>query len=136
MTLSDPKQLAVESDDGPMKTARLLALVSLMVALNHAAAASDLADCDPIPTPIERVPPDWPVVESYSPVEGFAVVAFTVSESGEVHDVKLLEAGSEPSYEGFTRGFGKSAVRAISQWRYEPRQEACRSQMKLTFRIE
>jgi TonB family protein len=126
----------MKSDGEAMKTAQFFALAPLMVVLNHAAAASDLPTCDPLPTPVERIPPDWPVVESYLPVEGFAVVAFTISESGEVDDVKLVEAGSEPSYDGFTRGFGRSAVRAISQWRYEPRQQACRTDMKLTFKLE
>lgn len=119
-----------------MRNAIFLVQVSLFAAINHVAMAGALADCDPPPTPVERIPPEYPIVESPRPVKGYAVVAFTILESGIVEDVELVESGSEPSHSGFARGFGRSAERAISQWRYEPRQRACRFQQKFTFEIE
>lgn len=52
-------------------------------AINHVAIAGDLPDCYPPPTPVERVPPEFPIVESPIPINGYAVVVFTISESGE-----------------------------------------------------
>ena len=119
-----------------MQKALLFVPAFLLVVINSDAVAGDLPDCDPLPTPVERVPPEYPIVESPVPVEGFAVDAFTILESGEVNDVQLVESGSDPTSDGFTRGFGESAVRAIARWRYEPRQQACRSIQHFTFKIE
>ena len=119
-----------------MQKAIFLGQVLLIAATNHVALAGDLPDYDPAPTPVERVPPEYPVVESPIPVNGYAVVAFTISESGKVEDVELVESGAEPSRIGFARGFGQSAEKAISQWRYEPRQQACRSLQTFRFEME
>jgi len=119
-----------------MQKALFLVQVFVFAAINHVAIAGDLPDCDPVPTPVERVPPEYPVVESPRPVKGYAVVAFTISGSGNVEDVELVESGSEPSHSGFARGFGQSAQRAVSQWLYEPRQQACRSLQRITFELE
>ena len=139
MAGNDPKQpfgKSVSSDAIAMQKASFLVHLLLLVAIFNAAMASDLPDCDPHPVAVERVPPEYPIVESLYPVEGYAVVAYTILESGEVEGVELVESGSEPSHDGFVRGFGRSAVRAISQWRYERRQQACRSLQKFTFKIE
>jgi len=119
-----------------MQKAIFLVQVSLIAAISNIAIAGDLPDCDPLPTPVERVPPEYPIVESPLPVKGYAVVGFTISMSGKVVDVELVESGSEPPHSGFARGFGRSAERAISQWRYEPRQHACHALQKFTFEIE
>ena len=119
-----------------MQKATFLVHLLLLVAICNVAIASDLPDCDPLPVPVERVPPEYPIVESPLPVEGYAVVVYTILESGEVEGIELVESGSEPPHDGFARGFGRSAVRAISQWRYEPRQQACRSLQKFTFKLE
>jgi TonB family protein len=119
-----------------MQKVVFLVQVLVLVAISHVAMAGDLPDCDPPPTPVERVPPEYPTVESPIPISGYAVVAFTISQSGNVEDVKLIESDSEPSHSGFSKGFGRSAERAISQWRYAPRPKACRSKQKFTFEIE
>ena len=119
-----------------MQKAFFLIHLLLLVAICNAAMAGDLPDCDPHPVPVETVPPEYPIVESPLPVEGYAVVVYTILESGEVEGVELVESVSEPSHDGFVRGFGRSALTAISQWRYEPRQQACRSLQKFTFKLE
>ena len=119
-----------------MQKAILLAPVFLIVASNDYAIAGDLPSCSPPPAPVERVPPEYPMIESPIPISGYAMVAFTISESGKVEDVEILESVSEPTHSGFTRGFGQSAKRAISQWLYDPRQQACRSQMMFKFELE
>lgn len=119
-----------------MQKAILLASVLLIIASNDLAIAGDLPSCSPPPAPVERVPPEYPMIESPFPISGYAVVAFTISESGKVEDVEIVESGSEPTHSAFARGFGQSAERAISQWLYKPRQQACRSQMTFRFELE
>ena len=119
-----------------MRKAIFLIQVFLIATINHVAIAGDLPSCDPPPIPVEQIPPEYPIVESPIPINGYAVVAFTISVSGKVEDVELVESGAEPPHTGFSRGFGKSAERAISQWRYEPRQQACRSLQTFRFEIE
>ena len=119
-----------------MQKVKALVQVALFTAIPHVSIAGDLPDCDPSPTPTERVQPEYPIVESPVPVKGYAIVAFTISESGDVEDVQLIESGSEPPHSGFTRGFGRSAERAISHWRYQPRKQACRSVQRFQFELD
>lgn len=52
-------------------------------------------------------------------IEGYVVVAFTVSPLGHVSDPEVLES-SPPDDEAFE----KSAIEAILRWRYYPKREA------------
>lgn len=111
----------------------LIALHVLMVPCS--ASAGTLPNCGESLKPIEMVAPQYPIIESPNPVEGFAVVAFTVSIAGEVSEVELIESGSESDNKALNRGFARSALSAVSQWRYAPQNRACRSQAKLTFEL-
>lgn len=102
----------------------------------------------PTPPPVEPAPVAQPVAESRDPVlvrqvrpsypaaaarrkqEGWVEVSFTVSTSGAVSDVSVER--SQP------RGvFDRDAVRAVSQWQFEPALDNGKAvSRKLTRRIE
>ena len=60
------------------------------------------------------VPPSYPVRMASRGIEGYVVVAFSVSASGTVFDPYVVEA--EPN-----NGFNKAALEAIKRFKYQPR---------------
>lgn len=64
-------------------------------------------------TPIYRAEAEYPIRELQRGREGFVVVAFDVNEGGMTENIRVLS--SEPP-----RAFDNAAVRAVSQWRYQP----------------
>ncbi|MDN5863997.1 MAG: energy transducer TonB [Gammaproteobacteria bacterium] len=65
------------------------------------------------PIPLVRIPPQYPRRALLASKSGFVVVAFTITKSGSVTDLRVVD--SEPR--GF---FEQAALRAVSQWRYRP----------------
>ena len=64
-------------------------------------------------TLLKSVQPVYPLKAQDKKVEGWVDVEFTVSETGKVKDV-AVRAASIPGV------FGDAAVKAVSQWRYQP----------------
>ena len=64
-------------------------------------------------TPIVRVQPQYPQKAARSAIEGWVLLEYTVTPSGTVENVKVLD--SKPP-----RIFDKSAVRAVMKWRFKP----------------
>ena len=67
-------------------------------------------------TPIYRIEPKYPKNLARKRKSGYAIIEFTVSTSGFVQDPKVLQS------EG-GKGFEKSALTAMKQWRYAPKFE-------------
>ena len=90
-----------------MYRSRILAAVALSLAFAMPAQA------EPELKPIKRVEPEYPTDALRARTEGFVEMEFTVSASGAVESVSVVNA--RPS-----RTFEKAAVRAVKQWAFAP----------------
>jgi periplasmic protein TonB len=70
------------------------------------------ADGDAVP--MVRVPPQYPERAEQRGIEGRVLVEFTISKSGSVKDAKVI-AAEPPNI------FNKAAVKAVLQWKYNPK---------------
>jgi TonB family protein len=90
-------------------------VIALALALQTETPASDAAATDKTEDLqlVEVVRPTMPRAAERRSITGYVVVRYSVSEDGRVEDLEVLD--SEP------RGiFDRPALRAVSQWRYEP----------------
>lgn len=65
-------------------------------------------------TPIVRIPPEYPQRQLTTNTEGWVMVEFTITISGSVDDVRVVEAEPE-------RVFNNATIRAIQRWKYQPK---------------
>ncbi|MEA2094985.1 MAG: energy transducer TonB [Pseudomonadota bacterium] len=84
--------------------------------------------------PVSRIPPQYPYQATRRKIEGWVRVSFTVTETGTVEDVVLLE--SEPG--GI---FDRAAIRAVSRWKFKPRVVAgkpvsTRAEQRVEFKLD
>jgi TonB family protein len=63
--------------------------------------------------PLERPAPSYPVFASQDRKEGWVVVSFVVSPTGEVGQTMIEDSSGVEDFE-------RSALRAVSKWRYSP----------------
>jgi protein TonB len=75
-----------------------------------------MASADGDAVPMVRVPPQYPERAAQRGIEGRVLIEFTISKSGSVKDAKVI--AYEPS-----KIFNKAALKAVSQWKYNPRIE-------------
>jgi len=75
-----------------------------------------MASADGDAVPMVRVPPQYPERAAQRGIEGRVLVEFTISKSGSVKDPKVI--AYEPS-----KIFNKAALKAVSQWKYNPKIE-------------
>ena len=75
-----------------------------------------MASADGDAVPMVRVPPQYPEKAMQRGIEGRVLVQFTISKIGTVKDAKVIAA--EPS-----SIFNKAALKAIAQWKYNPKIE-------------
>jgi len=73
-----------------------------------------MASADGDAVPMVRVPPQYPERALQRGVEGRVLIEFTISRSGAVKDAKVI------AYEPSTI-FNKAALRAVRQWKYNPK---------------
>ncbi len=64
------------------------------------------------PRPLDVVQPNYPIELLQNPVAGEALIQLTITESGAVEDVKIVEA-SLPE-------FGEAAIAAVRLWHFSP----------------
>jgi protein TonB len=75
-----------------------------------------MASADGDAVPMVRVPPQYPERAQQRGIEGRVLLEFTISKSGSVKDAKVV--AYEPS-----KIFNKAALKAVSQWKYNPKIE-------------
>jgi protein TonB len=64
--------------------------------------------------PLVRIDPEYPPRAQQQGVEGYVIVEFTISPSGTVQDLRVVE--SKPAYV-----FDQAVLAAVRRWRYNPR---------------
>ncbi|MFY8272618.1 energy transducer TonB [Pseudoalteromonas sp. SSDWG2] len=64
-------------------------------------------------TPIVRVPPQYPTAAAREGIEGYVVLSYDISATGQVINAKVI--GAEPK-----RTFDKEALRALKKWKFSP----------------
>jgi protein TonB len=75
-----------------------------------------MASADGDAVPMVRVPPQYPERAAQRGIEGRVLIEFTISKSGSVKDAKVI--AYEPS-----KIFNKAALKAVMQWKYNPKIE-------------
>ena len=66
--------------------------------------------------PIFKIPPTYPNRAKIFRKEGSVTLEFTITKSGFVRDIKVIEANPP-------KLFNKSAIKALSKWKFKPRLE-------------
>ncbi len=81
--------------------------------------------------PLYRVEPRYPSNAQKRKIEGYVIMRFTIDEAGRPKDIEVVEA--EPS-----RIFEREAIRALKNWKYQPKVEngASVEQLGQTVRLE
>ncbi|MEZ9140421.1 MULTISPECIES: TonB family protein [unclassified Shewanella] len=64
--------------------------------------------------PVVQVSPQYPMAAARDGKEGYVIVMFDISKTGEVINAQVMEA--EPR-----RVFNRSAIQAINNWKYKPK---------------
>ncbi len=67
-------------------------------------------------TPVFRMRPVYPVRAALQNIEGFVVLKFDITETGQTDNISVIQA-RPPQI------FNSSAVRAVRKWKYKPRME-------------
>lgn len=106
----------------PNKTSKIIALASVLIVGTITANAA-LANL-PSPqaqsskvneaTPVKRVSPEYPQQAVDTNQEGFVVLQFDITETGNTDNIAVIK--SQP-----TGMFDKSATEALAKWQYKPR---------------
>lgn len=65
-------------------------------------------------TPLVRFPPEYPPRPAEKGQEGWVLVEFTITHTGEVEDLVVVDA--EPK-----KVFNRSVLRALKRWKYQPK---------------
>ena len=104
--LDEAAQVGIASAEANSAKADLDAAVAKRASLATMVPASQL-------TLLKSVQPAYPSRATLSRTEGWVELGFTVSETGQVKDV-VVHAASVPGV------FEEAAVKAVSQWRYQP----------------
>tara|TARA_R110000751_G_scaffold3930_3_gene18367 strand:- start:8866 stop:9492 length:627 start_codon:yes stop_codon:yes gene_type:complete len=71
--------------------------------------------------PIVRVEPKYPATAAQEGIEGWVKLSFSVTPSGTVNNIKILDA--QPK-----RIFNQAARRALAKWKYKPNIQAGKAQ--------
>ncbi len=81
--------------------------------------------------PLYRVEPRYPNNALKRKIEGYVIMRFTIDETGRPKDIEVVEADPK-------RMFEREAIRALRNWKYQPKVENGRSieQLGQTVRLE
>ena len=100
----------------------------LLAAQCQYVGADPIQHCEESLIPIERVAPAYPTSPIRRSESNFVVLEFVVDETGIPSGIKVVESSD--------RLFERSAMLAISDWRYPKRPSRCLHRIKLTYEIE
>lgn len=112
----------------------------MILALTLVSSSVSIGDmlemCNPVPNPTESRPPESPNVKLPEPVEGYAILEYSVTEEGIVIDIDLIQSYAPPKVPGLAASFALAAIKAVKNWRYEPVVASCRIHQKRQFLVE
>lgn len=115
--ITDSKSIGLPIDIGPMmKESRTGRRGPALVEANSDAI------------PLVRVPPQYPATALQRGIEGRVLIEFNVGRNGAVNNPRII--ASEPE-----RVFDKAAIKAVEQWRYEPKIENGKPKVQQGLRI-
>lgn len=80
------------------------------------------------PIPIVRVQPIYPRAAKRNHIHGQVIVAFTITRSGSVTNISIVKA-VPPGV------FNQATIRAVKQWRYQPRANPIRARVPISFNL-
>ena len=86
-------------------------------------SAAEIVKCSETIKVIERIAPQYPTDVMEEKKVQFVRMAFNISPEGKVSDVKVLELSNGR--------FGRTAIRTIKKWLFEPQVKLCRHEIKL-----
>jgi hypothetical protein len=114
-----------------------LVVFSLGTALCACAAATPPLRCSSGLTPTATAPPNL-LPRLHNEFSGKAQVAFVISPTGHVQSPIIVSAEWHPSGRSPAQpvGYNEAILSAVVQWRYPPRQQACRHQIPIEFQLE
>ena len=93
-----------------------VAIGSMVDAADALEGAGFGAGADRDVVPLVRIDPDYPMQARQRGIEGWVVLQFTITSSGTVHDVVVLQA-----HPGTV--FNRAALQAVQKWKYNPKIE-------------
>ncbi len=120
------KQLRSVAPRRPMAT--LFCTLALSASVTLMANAGNKHEKD-MPHPLKRVDPQYPAMAAKKGTQGSVDLRFTIEKSGKVSDIEVVDAKPSGVFE-------KAAIRAVSQWQYQPQEKAFHSMLvRLDFRL-
>ncbi|MBC6415411.1 MAG: energy transducer TonB [Bdellovibrionales bacterium] len=80
------------------------------------AGVSDMGSKNKSATPVFRVNPIYPRRAAMQNIEGFVLLQFDITKTGETDNISILEANP-------LQIFNSSAIQALKKWKYKPKLE-------------
>jgi protein TonB len=109
---SMPQMSRVSVGASPEAVQMLTPTVDAKSAMTRLSVGVDGADRDVIP--LVRIEPEYPMRAQSQGIEGWVLVQFTVTTTGTVKDVRVVESSPK-------NVFDDAAVKAVSRWKYSPK---------------
>jgi len=112
-TPPEPPKMQAQSNANPNGPSVNIPVSSLNTGLDIAGpGAIAMADTEAIP--LFRMQPEYPDRAASRGIEGYVIMEFTVTETGSVTNIKVVEA-NPPGI------FDRAATRAMERWKYKPK---------------
>ena len=105
----------------------LAAVLCLPFAVQAGGAKAKAAGEVKPPKVVQKVDPEYTAEAKKAHIEGNVVLDLTVGAVGDVEDVKVIER--------LSHGLTESAVDAVRQWKFEPRQGGKSVVVRITLRF-
>ena len=123
----------LKQQHGFSKTPALLLLATLVSSgllwQQPVKAESTLEQSATVATPIVRIEPRYPVKAAQEGITGWVTLSFTIDDNGVPEDLRVV--ASHPA-----DVFDAEALRAVSRWRYQPREKKSSMTIQLNFEMD
>lgn len=87
--------------------------LTVLIPIVNEGTGFDARTMDRRATPVVRIPPQYPQSLLNRGVEGWVLVEFTITKTGTVEDMQVIDA--EPP-----KVFNRATLRALKRWKYQP----------------